>query len=150
MISFRIYNPWDEQNISELIRKVYDEFVAIEYTKDWNEIFYKYILPEEIRKRQLEDCKIHIACSDERIIGALEVRNMNHISLLFVEKEFHWKWIATMLFKKFLWEVPENISSIDVHASPFSIPIYEKFWFQSIGSMKEENGMKYLPMEYKK
>ena len=40
-----------------------------------------------------------------------------------------------------------TINKVYVHASRYSILIYEKFGFVKSESMKIENGMLYLPME---
>lgn len=149
MIEYKKYSSWDEKKIAKLIREVYAEFVAPDSSEVWNQNFYEYVEPQKIKSRQTLHHTTYLAFEGNKIIWVLESRNMNHISLLFVDKNYHGKGVAKSLLKDFLSEVPKNISCIDVHASPFSIPIYEKLWFYQIGNIKEENGIKYLQMEYK-
>jgi len=83
-------------------------------------------------------------------VGMIEIRDYNHISLLFVDKEFQGEGIARELFTEALKICKlkdKSIVKIYVHASPFSIPVYQKLGFQKTGDMQEQFGIKYLPME---
>lgn len=136
--------------INELIRRVYDEFVAPDYSIDGNECFYDWILPGKIADRQKNCVNLFVATVDSQIVGMVETRDDKYVSLLFVDKLYHRMGIAKALFKTAL----ENCLSRDstfkkfyVHASPYSINVYVRLGFKDTGGIRVENGIKYLPME---
>ena len=138
------YQAGQENDISRLIRKVYDEFVAKDYTNDGNLFFYDWILPSRIAERQRLQNNILVAMVDKAIAGMIEIRDINWISLLFVDKSFQGQGIARMLFQESLsnsLNLDPRIEIFHVHASPFSIPAYMKLGFIAIDSMQETHGI---------
>jgi GNAT superfamily N-acetyltransferase len=139
-----------ELKIYQLIRKVYDEFVAQDYSEEGNRFFYEWIQPARLKERQKEQINLYVAMVDKEIAGMIEIRNNDHISLLFVDKAFHRQGIARLLFAKSLKKCLLKDKSLDkfyVHASPYSIRAYERMGFVAADSMQENNGIKYLPKE---
>jgi len=151
-MNFKIqpYKLGQEYQITKLIRRVYDEFVAPDYTDDGNEFFYDWISPEKIADRQKQHVNLYTATINSEIVGMIEIRENKNISLLFVDKDYHGKGIAKGLFLTALKECLAKDNSLDkfyVHASPYSIPAYERLGFKKTREMHEEHGIKYLPME---
>jgi GNAT superfamily N-acetyltransferase len=139
-----------EESIYKLIKKVYDEFVSIDYSEEGNQFFYDWINPAKISERQKNQVNILVAVVENQIVGMIEIRENIYISLLFVDKAFHGKGIAKKLYHEALQMVFQRdptITKFYVHASPFSIPIYQKLGFKETDTMQENNGIKYLPME---
>jgi len=152
MSSIRIekYCRGQEEMIYKLIKKVYDEYVSIDYGEKGNAFFYDWIQPFKIAERQLKRINIWLAFKDSELAGMIEIRNNKFISLLFVDKLYQGQGIAKRLFKESLKEIMQREPGLDkfyVHASPYSIPIYRKMGFIETDTMCEENGIKYLPME---
>ncbi len=149
-IKIESYRPGQEEAIYRLIRKVYDEFVANDYTEAGNLFFYDWINPEKIAARQLNGINILIATAGDEIVGMIEMRDNNTVSLLFVEKSFQGQGIAGNLLQTAvgicLQREPKP-TEIFVHASPFSVPVYAKLGFIATDNMQEANGIKYLPMK---
>ena len=146
------YQPGQEFEIQLLIRSVYDEFVAPDYSEEGNLYFYEWIQPENIAERQKEKRNILTATIDKKIVGMIEIRQNSRISLLFVDKEYHTRGIARILFQESLFnsmKIDPDITHYFVHASPFSIPAYKKLGFTAMDTMKVQNGIKYLPMVFK-
>ncbi len=144
------YLAGQEIIIHDLIKRVYDEFVSPDYSPAGNQFFYDWIKPSKIAERQLLKRTIFIALADSEIIGMIEIRDNNTISLLFVDKTFHGQGIARKLFHTALMSCLLNNPTLEkfyVHASPFSIPVYKKLGFAETDTMQEQNGIKYLPME---
>ncbi len=151
-MKIELYQEGQEKAIHQLIKKVYDEFVAKDYSNEGNVIFYDWISPNKIAERQSENNSLWVASEDNMIVGMIEIKNNNHISLLFVEKTYQGRGIAKVLVKEALEyckKVDRNLETYSVNASPFSIPIYEKLGFKAIKEIQETNGIIYLPMEMK-
>jgi GNAT superfamily N-acetyltransferase len=144
------YQSGQEIMIHQLIKKVYDEFVSIDYSDEGNRFFYEWIKPSKIAERQCNQINLWVAFIDLKLVGLIEIRDNKYISLLFVDKDYQGHGIAKKLFIKSLKEIIQRDPKLDkfyVHASPYSIPIYKKLGFIETDNMQEENGMKYLPME---
>jgi GNAT superfamily N-acetyltransferase len=149
-IKIEMYRPGQEEAVYRLIRKVYDEFVAIDYVEAGNLFFYDWIKPEAIAARQVNSVNLLVAKVGSEIAGMIEMRNNNTVSLLFVDKLFHGYGIARNLFDnalKMCLQREPRPTELFVHASPFSIPVYEKLGFIATSVMQEENGIRYLPMK---
>lgn len=146
------YKSGQERLIYQLIKKVYDEFVSIDYSEEGNRFFYDWIEPVKIAQRQQNQVNLWVAMDDSKLIGMIEIRDNKYISLLFVDKEYHGQGIAKKLFyeslKVYIQRFPE-LDKFYVHASPFSIPIYKKMGFVETDTLQEDHGIKYLPMEMK-
>jgi GNAT superfamily N-acetyltransferase len=152
IIKIESYHNGQEIEINKLIKKVYDEFVAIDYTEEGNNFFYDWIEPSKIAERQKNQNNILVAIVNSKLVGMIEIRENKYISLLFVDKEYHGQGIAKKLFHKSLKTCIKRDATLDkfyVHASPFSIPIYIKLGFVETDIMQEQFGIKYLPMEMK-
>jgi len=144
------FRTGQETEISNLIRNVYDEFVAPDYSVEGNKFFYDWIAADKIAERQKSGRNMLLAMIDSKIAGVIETRDNNHISLLFVDKAFHGQGIAKKLFHEVLINCKKNnpgLNKFYVHASPFSVPVYKKLGFTVTDVMQEQNGIKYLPME---
>jgi len=144
------YQYGQEEMIYQLIKKVYDEYVSIDYCEEGNTFFYDWIQPSRIAERQLNQTNIWVAFKDSELVGMIEIRDNRFISLLFVDKIYQGQGIAKRLFNEVLKEIIQRDSNLDkffVHASPYSISIYRKIGFIETDNMREENGIKYLPME---
>ena len=144
LIKISRYQKGQEILIHKLIKKVYDEFVSIDYTNEGNNFFYDWIKPFNIAKRQLNQNNILVASIDSKIIGMIETRENNYISLLFVDKKYHGQGIAKTLFLELLKICKQRDPNMDkfyVHASPFSIPVYRKLGFVETDKMQEEFGI---------
>lgn len=151
-VEFAKYQKGEEVAIFKLIKKVYDEFVACDYSEEGNRFFYDWIDPLKMAERQKNERNIWVAKDLDEITGMIEIRDNNRISLLFVDKEYQQQGIASKLFSIALESCMKKDSELNlfyVHASPFSMPIYKRMGFVETDKMQEKMGIKFLPMEMK-
>jgi predicted GNAT family N-acyltransferase len=145
------YQSGQEKEIHQLIKRVYDEFVAPDYTDEGNRLFYQWIESDMIAERQRDEINLWVTLDDsEKIVGIIEIRDNKNITLLFVDKAWQGQGIAKRLFTTALSEIIRRIPALRklaVHASPCSVQAYKKLGFNETGEMQEESGIKYLPME---
>ncbi|MEI6766667.1 MAG: GNAT family N-acetyltransferase [Bacteroidota bacterium] len=149
MITIGEFKQGTEHEVSQLISSVFDEFVAPDYTEGGVNFFKEFIRPEKFMERIMKGDFILVAADEDKIVGMIEVRDNDHISLLFVDKNYQRRLIAKNLFQEALKHcrsIDPELSMFYVHASPYSIPAYHKIGFAAIGGMKEANGIFYLPM----
>lgn len=146
------YHKGQEFEVYQLIKRVYDKFVSIDYSDEGNMFFYDWIEPSRIAERQKDQINLLVALWNSKIIGMIEIRDNKNISLLFVDKQFQGRGIARSLFQESLKICIQRDSKLEnfyVHASPFSIPIYKKLGFVQEDTLQENHGIKYLPMVMK-
>jgi GNAT superfamily N-acetyltransferase len=136
-----------------MVKTVFNEFVGKDYSEEGNKEFLDFLLSDKMKERLKNNLnKTFIAKYDSEIIGLLEIKNNDHISLFFIKKEFHGKGIGRILFEYYLRILKQNnydIKIVSVNSSIFAENIYSKLGFRKINEIQEKNGIKYLPMEYK-
>ena len=137
---------------SDLINTVFDEFVGMDYSEEGNNSFKDFIKKDNILEKFNNGIyQYFVAKCNKEIIGILEIRNKNHISLFFVKKEYHKQGIGKKLFEHYKESIKENdnIKILSVNSSIFAENIYSKLGFFKINEIQEKNGIKYIPMEYR-
>jgi GNAT superfamily N-acetyltransferase len=84
--------------VSEMVEKLFNEFIGIDYSEEGNNTFRDHIKPQNILKRTTEEGRqLFTAKLEGEIIGIIEIKNKSHISLLFVKKEYHRQGIGKLL-----------------------------------------------------
>lgn len=132
---------------SVLIEKAFDHSVAPTLSDEGIATFKSGLTHESIRNR-LNSGNLFIACrSNNSIIGVGEIRDNNHLNLLFVEPSKQKNGIGRKIFNELLRSVRE--SEVTVNSSLNSVGAYKKFGFVESGRPNEVKGIKYQPMVYK-
>ena len=135
-----------------MVLKSFNEFVAPDYNEEGRDEFKKFVDAESMRDRIRNGDFVIVALVGGRIIGLIEVRLNNHISLMFVDEEWHRQGVAKRLLELAIDRCRQNnhdLESIEVHSSPFAVLVYEKLGFIQSGEERIENGIQYTPMELK-
>jgi GNAT superfamily N-acetyltransferase len=149
LIKIEDFKKGEEFLVFELIKTCFGEFVAPEYSAAGNRFFYDYIEPGKIAERFLQGDILLTAQCNGKIVGVIEVRDHNHICLLFVDKFWHGKGIAKRLVGKAVAlcrEKNKGLKYLEVNASPYSEKIYAKMGFKKISDLQDVNGLKFVPM----
>ncbi|MCL2155544.1 MAG: GNAT family N-acetyltransferase [Leptospirales bacterium] len=140
------------ENIDEaikMIKNTFDEFIASDFSQNGIDHFYEIISRQSIHGRLFSGNIIYIAKSDNKIAGYIEIKDLNHIYLLFVKKEFHRRGIAKKLLDfsiNFLTKSNPKLKAITVNSAPYSVKIYERLGFNKIAEMQLKNGILSYPM----
>jgi len=141
--------PLEENDLLEtslLVEKSFNYSVAPTLNDEGIETFRKGLSVEALTKR-LHSENLFLICRNEKeIVGVGEIRDKNHLNLLFVEPSLQKKGIG----RKILSELIRNIESnkITVNSSLNAVGAYKKFGFNESGLSNEVNGIKYQPMSY--
>ncbi|HEY9879128.1 MAG TPA: GNAT family N-acetyltransferase [Leptolyngbyaceae cyanobacterium] len=102
--------------------------------------------PEELRDRILSDEKTLVATWSEIIVGFIAFKRRNHLSLLFVRKEFARQGIARELFTQCTHDLDEVI----VNAAEAAVGFYKKVGFVQSSDRFFKNGAWGVPMKWVK
>lgn len=143
----------DISSLKEALRLTWDvfaEFEAPEYSRDGIQEFKDFIRYKAIKRKMLNEGYSMWGCyDDERIVGVLASKPPCHISLLFVDRQYHRKGIASALFGKMLerYRINGDYLEITVNSSPYAIEFYRKLGFAAVDTEKTVNGIRFTPMK---
>lgn len=132
--------------VSKLIEKSFLQFVAPTLNEEGIKNFRLGVSVGAINKRVLNG-KLFLVCKIKTIIvGLVEVRNNDHINLLFVAVNAQNKGVGRTLIHSVIKIV--SASAITVNSSLNAVVAYQKYGFIENGHEGDENGIRYQPMIY--
>lgn len=142
----------DVPRICQLIIDSFNLFIGEGYSEEGKEEFYRFVNPYAVRKRMEMDNQMIVAQINEEIVGVIDRRENNHISLFFVDQNYLNLGIGKKLFNKAV-ELIRNVDSeaeyITVNSSPYALEIYRKLGFNSTSDEQVVNGIRFIPMRMK-
>jgi GNAT superfamily N-acetyltransferase len=129
---------------------VFDEFESPDYAEEGIREFKEFIEYDSVMQRCEKGEMSFWGCFDgAALVGITATRDTNHISLLFVKKEYHRRGIARGLFNAVKKNCErENIKIITVNSSPYAKEAYRRMGFEGASEEKIKNGIRYIPMVY--
>ena len=119
------------KEISILIKKTFNEFVANTFTPDACAHFLNAIT-EELMLSLLKDSRGYVALENSKVVGViLAEQDKNKITALFVDKKYHHKGIATLLVNKIETDFKkQDVTSICCWSSLYAVPFYQAQGFK--------------------
>jgi ribosomal protein S18 acetylase RimI-like enzyme len=130
------------RNALGLVWTVFQEFEAPDYSKKGIEKFRKFIAYNSIiEKFDKGEMFFWGFIDNDNLTGVIATRGVNHICMLFVNKEYHRQGIVRSLFEtvKKVCKSQSNINKITVNSSPYAIEVYHRLGFIDI---------RFTPMAY--
>ncbi len=147
-IVFREMNVGEEQAVCDLVRKVFNEFVASDYQEEGIEAFFHFANPSAMRKRMQSGGFVLVARQSDVLVGMLEFFPPDRIAMLFVAvpQQGIAKQLLTRATNK-ARTLNSDLKKVTVHSSRYAEPIYLKMGFHKVGNVTTERGITYIPME---
>ena len=146
---YRLMQAGEEQEVCALVIRVFNEFVAHQYSDNGIQEFLKYVEPHRLSERCQKDDFVVLAISQGKIVGMIELVEKNHVSLFYTEGEHQRTGIGRELLKKAL-EIcvrdEPKITGITVNSSPNAVSIYQKLGFSVMEPEQLKNGIRFVPM----
>ncbi len=152
MIEYGLFKEAQAGEVSRLVRRTYDEFVAPDYPREGNEHFYTFITAEALIDRFSKAGHFIItAAEDGTVVGVIAVRDHNHIALMFVDTDHQGRGIARRLLEKAKRKITAETDKREatVFSSPYAVPVYTGLGFRKIGKMEQKDGIIFQPMKYR-
>lgn len=146
---YRPTRPGEEAAVSNLVARSFNEFIAPDFLEEGIEEFFKYANPRSLERRSGNNHFLLVAEIGGKIAGMIEVREMSHISMLFVDKAHHRKGIGRELLRLALERIKSGGSApveITVNSSRFAVPFYESLGFVKTCDEKIIYGVVHVPM----
>lgn len=148
-IRFAGREEWEEA--MGLAWKTFLEFEADVYTPEGIRSFEDFITDSGLKRMFDMGAYQMISAFDQRkMIGMITLRNEMHISLLFVDKNYHRHGIGRALVGGMADYAKRELGQerLTVNASPYGVGFYHKIGFKDLGPEKQQDGIIYTPMYY--
>ena len=147
-IVYRKMHTGEEQKVCDLVRQVFNAFVASDYGQDGIEAFFRFANPGAMEERMQSDGFVLVAYQADALVGVLEFVPPDCIAMLFVAVQH--QGIAKELLAQATSKaraLNPGLLKLTVHSSLYAEPIYQKMGFCKTGSVTAEHGITYIPME---
>jgi GNAT superfamily N-acetyltransferase len=150
-LSFVPLPPERVPEASDLVERVFRRQVAPRFESQGVNEFLSYIAPEAMRGRLDGKHWSLVAETGTEIVGLIEVRGDDHISLFFVDSDWQGQGVGRRLWGMALQRCLQHDPSpaeITVHASPNAVPIYEELGFRATDLEQVVEGIHFVPMHF--
>jgi GNAT superfamily N-acetyltransferase len=139
----------EETAVCAMIERCFKTFVAPGYTPEGVREFLAYASPEPMAGRVRGGSFVLMAESGGVVAGMIEMRDHDHVSLLFVDAAFMRRGISRELLRWALGicrAARPDLQIVTVNSSPYAVPVYERLGFHALSPEQESNGIRYTPM----
>lgn len=138
---------WDDA--MALAWRTFLKYDAVDYTPEGIRSFREFVTSQVVYKMFITGSyEMFLALLEDTPIGLLSVRNVNHISLLFVDEAYHKKGVGRALFNYVAAYIRDEVGGdkITVDSSPMAFGFYKKMGFVETSEAITKNGIIYTPM----
>lgn len=148
-LSYSLMRVEETRHIANFIADVFMHDVAPQYGQEGIEEFLSFINPDAIKDRSRKNHFILVARESETLVGAIEIRDCNHISLFFVEPGYQRQGIGKALLDAALKQCKgynPGLAAVTINSSPNAVTAYERLGFRRLDHLQIKNGIAYVPM----
>lgn len=135
--------------VAAMVIAAFDEFIAPDYTAEGIAEFHEFAASDALVDRMAQDHFVRIAVVEGAPVGMVEIRQNNHVALLFVDRAYQHHGVATHLLKLALADARAanpDLARVTVNSSRFGVPAYERLGFRQTGPERSVNGIVFIPM----
>ncbi len=131
MINISFMQPGQEKVVIDVVKEVFDEYVAPDFPQEGIEEFYKFANESSLARRSESDGFTIICYQDGKAVGVIEIRDTSHISMFFVKSSYQHRGIGKALFLEALSTIRKNkdIHSVTVKSALNAVTVYEHLGF---------------------
>jgi GNAT superfamily N-acetyltransferase len=146
-ITIRDAAPGEEEQVLDLVMRSFDQSVRPDFSDEGVAEFSR-----AARSLVMEHPAGHLITVAERdgsLLGMIDVRDLSHISLFFVEPSEQGHGVGRALLKAAIEQsIRGGISplALTANSSPWAVTVYERLGFVPTGPLIEHNGMRAVPM----
>lgn len=140
----------DWQAVMDMVWRTFLQFEAGDYTQEGIASFRDFITDSRLYRMFVEgNYPMLVAVDGSRIIGQISVRNGNHISLLFVDREYHRRGVGRKLIDCMAEYLKKERHALymSVKAAPYALGFYYRVGFHACSPEEEYSGIRVTTME---
>ena len=134
----------------KMIWKTFMKFEGQDYTQEGIRNFFEFITDDDLYHAFLRgEYQMMVALDGEKVVGAGSIRSCNHLSLLFVDEEYHHRGIGASLLEKLCFYLQDEAGEryMSLKAAPYAVEFYRKQGFLDVAPEEEYSGIRVTPME---
>jgi GNAT superfamily N-acetyltransferase len=137
----------EEQAVYALVMRGFDELVRIDCTEEGAAEFTRAVRAFVIERQPGH--QVTVAESDGRLLGMIDVRDMSHVCLFFVESGDRGCGVGRALLHSATEQGGVGGAGpveLTVNSSPWAVPAYERLGFTATAPVSETHGIRFVPM----
>ena len=134
----------------KMIWRTFLKYEGKEYTKEGIRNFFDFITDDELYTAFLKGSyQMMVAVDGNKIIGAGTIRNGNHLSLLFVDEDYHCRGVGRAIMDSLCRYLKEEAGERDMSlkAAPYAGDFYHRLGFRTVKPEEEYSGIRVTEME---
>lgn len=143
-IIYKQPQPGDEYSISGCLWAAADLWELTDGSPDSIAEWLQLCHPDELRARILSNQKTRVATWNGVVVGFIAFKRGNHLSLLFVRREFSGRGIGRALFS----QCACDFDTVTVNAAEAAVGFYQKVGFRPQGDRFFKHGIWGIPMTW--
>ena len=134
----------------KMIWKTFLKYEGKDYTEEGIRNFFEFITDDALYVSFLKgDYQMMVALDNDRVIGAASVRSCNHLSLLFVDEEYHYRGVGRTLMNRMCDYLKKEAGEkyMSLNAAPYAVNFYRKLGFRAVRPEGVYSGIRVTSME---
>ncbi len=142
----------DWHDAMQLAWRTFLRFEAQDYTTEGIRNFSDFVNDKILYQMFLNgDYIMFVAYDGDKMIGMITLRSYTHISLLFVDEQYHRQGVGRALIERLCVYLKEERyeDHITVNAAPYGVGFYHRLGFADTEAAVTRDGITYTPMERK-
>lgn len=133
-----------------MVWKTFMKFEAPIYEQEGVKHFFEFITDDDIYQAFLKgNYRMMVALDGERIIGVGTIRNLNILSLLFVDEDYQRQGVGSILLELISCYIRDELGEhiFHVKAAPVAVDFYKEMGFHTVSKEQSQDGIRVTPME---
>lgn len=133
-----------------MIWRTFLKYEGKDYTREGIQNFFDFITDDELYTAFLRGSyQMMVAVEGSRIIGAGTVRSRNHLSLLFVDEDYHRMGVGRAIMNGLCRYLKEEAGErfMSLKAAPYAVDFYRKLGFRAVKPEEEYSGIRVTEMQ---
>jgi GNAT superfamily N-acetyltransferase len=151
MIVYREMEASEVEAVAALVARVFRCVVAPFYMEEGVREVLRFGSAERLRERVRHDESFVLVAQADGggLVGMIEMRGGDHVSLLFVDADYQRQGVGRTLLRRAVVRARAarpDLRQVTVHASPNAVSAYERLGFAATAAEQEADGILYTPM----
>lgn len=133
----------------KMIWRTFLQYDGKDYTQEGIRNFFEFITDDDLYTAFLRgEYQLMVALEKGRIIGAGSLRNRNHLSLLFVDGDYHHLGVGSTILIRLCDYLEREMGEryISLRAAPYAVDFYRKLGFRTVRPEEEYSGIRVTTM----
>lgn len=134
----------------QMIWRTFLRFEGKDYSQEGIKNFYDFITDDKLYVAFLKgEYQMMVALDGKKVIGAGSIRSRNHLSLLFVDEDYHRRGVGRAILTSLCdyLKREEGERYMSLKAAPYAVNFYRRLGFHTVRPEEEYSGIRVTAME---